>query len=162
MSNSPATSTSRYPLRKRVISGGVIVGVLAFAWWWSGLNRGLGPGADNADDDRSSQPTSSADSDSEDADQNGDDGPIAVDGDRLTVLISGSSYLIVEETGRTPATLEEIVELARQMPGDDDGIRVQIEHDATGTSGAQTDLEQALRDAGLTPDELRVMQQSVP
>jgi hypothetical protein len=47
------------------------------------------------------------------------------------------------------------------MEGDAQGVRVRIEHDATGLSGARTDLEQALVDAGLSRDQLQIMQQAV-
>ncbi len=155
-------------MRKRVVGGGVIVGVLAFAWWWNGLGPGAGPGEGPGDGSgqHDAAESQSSDSDSDDAgetDLNGErqNSPSPGHGDRLTVLIRGDAYAIARGEEYVPATLDEIIDLAKRMPGDNVGIRVRIQHDSTGISGAQSDLERALGEAGLTRDQWQTVQQPV-
>jgi hypothetical protein len=148
-------------MRKRVVGGGVVVGILGLAWWLSGLNRGPGTGEEGTSNSQPASTSTDTEDGSTDLDSDDRDSPSPGQGSRLTVLITGDQYEIVQRDGNIPATLPEIVDLARRMPGDDDGIRVQITHDPTGVAGARTDLVQALAEAGLTQDALRIIQQPV-
>lgn len=164
--NTPTpTRTALLPLRKKIVGGGIIVGLIALGLWWNGLGPGLGPGDGGGGDGTSESSSTSTSSNNGDGHTSHDDGDrdslSPGPGDRLTVLIRGDRYELVREDRNVPVTLEEIVELVREMPGDDDGIRVVITHDPTGVSGAQSDLEQALATAGLTRDEWRSVQQPV-
>lgn len=148
-------------LRRRTIGGGIVVGVLALAWWWSGLNHGPGPGEGGNPDADQTANDSAAQSGNTDLEADDDASPSPGYGDRLTVRISGTEYFVSRDAEFVPATLADIVALAQQMPGDETGVRVRIEHDRTGVSGAQTDLEQALANAGLTRDQWQTVQQAV-
>jgi hypothetical protein len=156
-----STSTRPNATRKRVVGGGIVAGLLALAWWWSGLNRGPGPGEDGSSDQQASDVTQD-ETGRTDLDSDNEDSPSPGHGDRLTVKISGSDYLISHGDVFELATLEEVIYAAERVDGDEDGIKVRILHDRTGVSGAQTDLEQALADAGLTRDQWQTVQQPVP
>lgn len=148
-------------MQKRLVGGGIVVGALALAWLWSGMNHGPGGGESGVPDtEQSSQATTAQPGDTElDADDR--QSPSPGHGDRLTVRITGGEYRILRDDEYVPASLDEVVEVATRMAGDEHGVRVRIEHDHTGLSGAQSDLEAALLEAGLLRDELQIMQQSV-
>lgn len=167
--NTPAPTTQRpYSLRKRVIGGGVVAGVLGLALWLSGLIPGLGPGEGPGEEGtgpesaQSSQrsETSDDDPDNEEVEVGDTDTTELGDGEPpLKVLVTGAEYRIAwSKLNGVPttlddyvdATLDEIVELAREISLDEDELRVLIQYDRTAEVGAREDLTQALSGAGLT------------
>lgn len=149
-------------MRKRIVGGGIVVGALALAWLWSGMNRGPGGGDNGTPDTEQSSQTTTAPPGDTDLDADDRQSPSPGHGDRLLVLITGGEYRILRDNEYAPASLEEVVAVATHMPGDENGVKVRIEHDSTGVSGAQTDLAAALLEAGLLRDQLQIMQQPVP
>lgn len=77
----------------------------------------------------------------------------------VDVLIVGDEYRLAlqrpdGESIRESRTLEEIVELARELPGDDAGVRARISRRFNATARADRTLLEALLAAGLTEDEI--------
>lgn len=148
-------------MQKRLVGGGIVVGALALAWLWSGLNRGPGGGDSGTPDTEQSSQATTTQPGNTDLEADDSQSPSPGHGDRLTVLISGGEYKVARDNEYVVATLGEIIDLVRQAPDDEDGIRVRILHDRTGVSGAQSDLERALGEAGLSRDQWQTVQQPV-
>lgn len=170
MTTPPPAMPRPYSIRKRIIGGGIIAGVVGLAIWLGnlGLGPGLGPGpggggggdAGDSDSNQTSDTMQGRDDASDSVDNASETDVSEIGQPLLRVLISGSEYRMamadqdadVSLTDFAPATLQQIVDVAVNMELDEDERRVLILHDATGESGAHSDLRQALRDAGLTPE----------
>ncbi|MBI5760549.1 MAG: hypothetical protein HZA46_18695 [Planctomycetales bacterium] len=76
----------------------------------------------------------------------------------LLVHVDGRSYLIgdltEDKTVRRESSLDEIVELAKQRPGSDDGIRVRITRSKSSKATAEIALRDELLKAGLKAEEI--------
>lgn len=82
---------------------------------------------------------------------------VLIDGDQYQLALRDPGRESVDqgsETVRERRTLEEIVELARELPGDAAGVRVRISRRFNATARADRALREALLEAGLTEDEI--------
>lgn len=84
-----------------------------------------------------------------------------------TVLIDGSSYSVLtkDSTGTdiyTPATLAQVVALAKQARGDETGVRVRIRRRETSMALTEVELRGALLDAGIAETSMYWPKQFAP
>ncbi len=102
MNSSYDSTSSRPSMQKRLVGGGIVVGALALAWLWSGMNHGPGGGESGVPDtEQSSQATTAQPGDTElDADDR--QSPSPGHGDRLTVRITGGEYRILRDDEYVP------------------------------------------------------------
>lgn len=160
----PAPVTPRtYSLRKRVIGGGIVAGLVGLGIWLAnqlglGLGGGAGPGGGDEGDSGAQVSSDETDNDEESsnadrADEDTGEETLPTAGQPpLRVLVSGTDYQAAwtGEEEFVPATLEEIVQIAVNMSLEPDKRRVLILHTPTGESGPYHDLRRALGSAGLT------------
>jgi hypothetical protein len=86
---------------------------------------------------------------------------VLIDGDRYLVRLVGEGTPSVAEGEtsevaplRQRRSLEDIVALARELPGDSSGVRIRISRTFDATARADLALGEALREAGLSEDEI--------
>ena len=86
-----------------------------------------------------------------------DDGPALAVAD---VRVDGAEYWVLRRFAadgredRDPLTADEVVALARSVPGDSDGVKVRVSRTPDAEAGAADDLMDALAAAGLEDDEI--------
>ncbi len=80
----------------------------------------------------------------------------------LRIAIQNRSYWLDSDANRNELSLEQVVRLAKEAPGDENGIRVHIRRDETARAKAEEDLQQALLDAGLPPTAVVGLGQARP
>ncbi|MCA9061220.1 MAG: hypothetical protein KDA85_22055 [Planctomycetaceae bacterium] len=82
----------------------------------------------------------------------------ALRGGVLTVEIDDYRFLLEYETGESPLKverpLERLVDLAKAVSGDSNGLRVRIREVATTRQRAELDLRKALADAGVSENAI--------
>src|SRR5690606_31146675 len=78
---------------------------------------------------------------------------------RPIVVIDAQEYFLEhrtpEGTEYVPTSLDEIVEMARKAEPDADGIRVQIKRRGSSRHSAEAALDAALREAGLSEEQIQ-------
>lgn len=153
-------------MRRRLTVGGVIAAALgAVIAYLAGGFPGLGTGGSglrmNSSSNQSiqrppeekpvSQPEETPTPDSLDRDavlQNG----------VLHVLIEGRQYAVKQAADGTAeyrsVELNQLVDLAKKAPGDEDGIRVRISRRESARATAERRLEDELIEAGLSPESI--------
>ena len=150
-------------MRKRVIGAGAVVLVAVGIWLGNILQ---GPGLGEAETDSSDtngetvQVSLSTDVDPASTTPDTGDGTAAdtEDPDVLTLLVDDDQYQI--QRGEdwyaefSPATLEDIISKAGDVPGDENGVRVRLRFRENAQNGAISDLKSALTDAGLEPESI--------
>lgn len=68
----------------------------------------------------------------------------------LYVEVDGAGYRVVSpEAGLRPATLDEIVQLAKDRPGSTEGIRIKVKRQETSKYQSEVDLRDKLVEAGI-------------
>lgn len=76
----------------------------------------------------------------------------------LQVLIDGRRYAVKQTDNGTseyrPVELSRLVDLAKQAPGDEDGVRVRIARRESSRATAERRLEDELMEAGLPPESI--------
>ena len=95
-----------------------------------------------------------------------DDEKQALSGDTLVVLIDEHHYLMQTspepDPQYRPVELNRIIELARLVPGDSNGIRVRIEKRVTARASAEYQLRLELEQSGIGRDALFESSDLVP
>ncbi len=146
-------------MRKRVLGGGAVIILLVGMWMGNffqgfglGTGGGNGSGEDEGDPGRTQVSLTTEQPPAEPPES--EPSQISLYSDEvLTVLVTGTEYQVeTESTGAAafePATLEEIVSRAEDMPGDRNGIRVRLRFSRTAESGATSDLYERLQAAGI-------------
>jgi hypothetical protein len=80
--------------------------------------------------------------------------------ERILVIIDGHRLMVADssdvDTGQE-LTATEIAERVKQATGDDQGIRIRIERTKRAQAGAQSELRQALSEAGIKKEEIQEM-----
>lgn len=77
---------------------------------------------------------------------------------RLRVVVDAEQLLIADsDTGTSgkPADATEIAQIVKHATGDDQGIRIRIERTKRATTGARSELLQALADAGIEKEAIQ-------
>lgn len=70
----------------------------------------------------------------------------------VSLVISDRSFFLRTEAGDQPVTLQRILQLVGEAPGDEDGHRLKIARSASSRSSAEQELQDALIEAGI-PDK---------
>lgn len=70
----------------------------------------------------------------------------------VSLVISDRSFFLRTEAGDQPVTLQRILQLVSEAPGDEDGHRLKITRSASSRSSAEQELQDALIEAGI-PDK---------
>ena len=84
-------------------------------------------------------------------------------GDVLEVFIKGRVYSVADGTsGETTAvSLERVIELAKAVPGDGNGIRVKVSRDPTSRTTAEIALRDKLIAAGISKEAIAGLDEAV-
>jgi hypothetical protein len=150
-------------MRKRV-AGGVVLVAIGIGIWLSNLFTGIGPGGAGSNIGLNPEINATLQNDET---TTGDTSLTSVQGEqpgsgapeRPIVVIDAQEYFLEQRTADgseyVPASLEQIVELARKAEPDEDGIRVQIKRRGSSRQSAETALNAALRDAGLGEEQIQ-------
>jgi len=155
--------------RRRVAGGLVGVGILIGALIWSWLPRFGGPLAfvgeqgspTNEANQEKSLPEAPPAEDRADrpAEPERDASPRPANPQVLQVLIDGREYFVQASGSSTgdyrPVSLDELVALALNATGDEDGIRVRITRRGSSRATAEMALRDRLVAAGLTDEAIR-------
>jgi hypothetical protein len=152
-------------MKSRNLIGGAIV--LAFVVggflgnWFPKLGLGPGSGGGDAEPGNSLVQVVSDVKPSERSDTPQEEIPepaSAEDDQVLHVQIAGRDYYIARIRGRSreyhAATMEQIVEAAQRMAGNEQGVRVRISRKQTSKTTAELQLRDALVDAGIAPESI--------
>lgn len=80
----------------------------------------------------------------------------------LDILIDGKEYLVLREGGaREAMPLEKIGQLAKDLPGNEDGYRVRISQKDNAVFSAEQNLKTELERQGLPPEQIRLITEPV-
>lgn len=161
-------------MKKRTVAGGLIVGGVLLGTWLSGWFPDFGTGHklnlgehEGSDGDSSAQVSLTSDSH-----------PAAVDPQRpiepefaletttapeptdvLRIVIADRNYYLRsgagDETRDHRIELADLVEKARQVKGDEDGVKVRVYRKASARATAELALQQELHKAGLTDEQIQ-------
>jgi hypothetical protein len=155
-------------MRKRTAAGGVLVVAVLVGVWLSGLFRGFGPGGGGGNGEgeashRAEFPVSAeAPETRPDQDPNAPAEPARV----VDVLIDGERYSVRRAiqggAAWRPAELDEIVRLATNAPGNEQGLKVRIRRRSTSLPSAEQRLEEALLQGGLSSTEVYKVEEIAP
>ena len=150
-----------WSMKKRV-AGGVVLVAIGIGIWLSNLFNGIGPGG--AGTDVGMNPDLAVSLDSSDSTGGAsetptDDTAAAGIAGLPVVLIDGQEYFLEQRTGATtkyvPATLDEIVKLVKSTEPDEDGLRVQIKRRGSSRHSAESALDAALHEAGVSEEQIQ-------
>lgn len=136
--------------RKRNILGVVLIaGIWLGAYlgkWGLGLGDGFGLGTGGqAWVPSGSNSSSSEDADRTPADKEQSESPSLPSSAKFVkVMIDDREFLLVNGTKEEPITLERLMELVKQVPGDDDGIRLRIYEKSTARMSSEESLKEAI------------------
>jgi hypothetical protein len=151
-------------MRKRV-AGGVVLVAIGIGIWLSNLFTGIGPGGAGSNiglspdinvalDNSESTTGSETSLTSMEAEGSGSSAP-----QRPIVVIDAQEYFLEQRTADgpeyVPTSLDEIIRLAQQAEPDADGIRVQIKRRGSSRHSAEAALDAALRQAGLSEEQIQ-------
>lgn len=67
----------------------------------------------------------------------------------VSLVISDRAFLLRTAAGDQPVTLQRILQLVAETPGDDDGCRVKIARSASSRTSTELELQDALKQAGI-------------
>lgn len=153
--------------------GAILIGIVLFlilrGLGTPGLGPGLGPGGStetsgDTQDTGAAVSTDAPDGDSSAVSPNSkgdgltEDERKSVGVETLTVLIDGHNYLLGIPTSSEmlyrPTDLKRIVELAQQVKGDSNGIRVRILRRESSRARAEVEIATELNHVGITQDEI--------
>lgn len=162
-----AAKSRSWLLKKRTWLGaaaavGVLIGI-NFPEFWKGFGGGgaslFGTGSQPEDDSGSTKTAAhiaqvsnvkSSGQGKSDSDETLDETP-----DVVRVLIAERAFAIVNDEGdERPASLAQIVRLARRVPGDVDGIKLRVERKPSSRYSAEEALREALADAGVSEEAI--------
>lgn len=148
-------------MRKRVIGAGAVI-LVALGIWLGNLFQGFGTGDGETDPDGSNgdavQVSLTGDAVPSTTGEGDDAPPTTGTPDVLTLLVDDDQYLV--QWGEdwhaefSPSTLEDIVARAKEVPGDENGVRVRLRFKENAQNGAIDDLTTALTDAGVEPEAI--------
>lgn len=150
-------------MRKRV-AGGVVLVAIGIGIWLSNLFTGIGPGGSGSNIGLSPDINATLENDESTA---GDTSLTSIESEtsgsaaaqRPIVVIDAQEYFLEKRTADgpeyVPASLDEIVRLAQQAEPDADGIRVQIKRRGSSRHSAEAALDAALRQAGLSEEQIQ-------
>jgi hypothetical protein len=86
----------------------------------------------------------------------------ATRGDVLEVVIDGRDYALRQsgdvKDEYVPTSLNEVVAMAKESPGNRDGVRVRVYRRGTALPSAEEALQRALQDAGLGESTVQMME----
>jgi hypothetical protein len=151
--------------RSRLIAGAVAVIAAAGVWLGmrlSDLNFGAGGGTGIGLSGYSRPGDVPRDSSLPNAPKEGSkDGRGARRGDVLEVVIDGREYSLRQsgdvKDEYVPASLSEVITLAKETPGNRDGVRVRVYRKGSALPSAEEALQRALQDAGLGESAVQMM-----
>ena len=150
---------------RNVVSVVLVLGVAAGLWlseFWKGFGFGDGKGPGLGDGDKAV--AVSTDDEGGAAPELGVDGPASTThtGQTVRVVIRDRDYFLKEGRKETPLPLDRLVNTVREMPGDDDGIRLRVYRADTARVTAELELREALQKAEIpesatywSPDAVR-------
>ncbi len=126
----------------------LVLGVAAGVWMsdlWKGFGGGKGLGLGDGDKPRAV----STDSDGRAAPESGGDGPASTThaGQTVRVVIRDRDYFLKEGSRETPLPLDQLVNAVREVPGDDDGIRLRVYRAESARVTTELELREALQKA---------------
>ena len=151
--------------RKRTIVGALLAVGIAIGVWLSGMLPNLGLGSGDGDESKASvvstRPISSPVPVPVDERRKTVSSPsVPTDPDVLEVVVNDEIYSIRTVVGETetlePADLQQIVELAKQAAGNNEGVRVVILRDPSALFLTWKTLEKELAQAGLRSDSIEL------
>lgn len=154
--------------RNRLIYGGggvLILGIILgqFIGLTPGINSGPGAGTEKKSSDESTK-TALASTESDlvpvliqpepEKDKAASESPLKV----LDILIDNRSYFVKAhtqaQTSYRPAEIEEIIQLAKQATGDEDGIQVRVYRKGSARVIPETLLKEELNKSGLPSEKI--------
>lgn len=157
---------------RRRVAGAAILVAMGIGIWLSSLFKGLGPGGDGSRGAFAPQPRAEVGN----ADLSPRDTPESVSAPGVrtgaaipTVVIDERQYFLENhggdvtrliptdvsaETQLIPTDVAHIVALVQQTEPNDDGIRVQIKRRRSSRPSAETALDKALHEAGVTDEQI--------
>lgn len=150
-------------MRKRV-AGGVVLVAIGIGIWLSNLFTGIGPGGAGSNIGLSPDINATLEKGESTA---GDTSLTSLEGEtsgstapeRPIVVIDAQEYFLEQRTADgseyVPTSLEEIVKIAQQAEPDADGIRVQVKRRGSSRHSAEAALDAALREAGLSEEQIQ-------
>lgn len=149
-------------MRKRVIGvGAVILVVLGALLGFQGFGTGDKDGDTGESDGETIQVGLPHDADQPETPSPGEVEPTPATSETpnvLTLLIDDDRYLIQwgadENAEFSPSTLEEIVSRVKEIPGDENGVRVRLRFRENAQNGPIDDLTTALNGAGVESEAI--------
>lgn len=143
----------------RWVLGGVAALAFLVGSYFGGVFPGLGPGSGFTGSSEESNSTRSSDRLPAVFEPEADIAGVVGDANRvLLVHVEGRTYSIgnqqQDKTVLQDASLDQIVELAKQRSGSDDGIRVRIRRSKSSKATAEIALRDELIKAGLKAEEI--------
>jgi hypothetical protein len=133
---------------RTIVSVVLVLGVAAGVWlseFWKGFGNGKGLGLGNGD-----KPAAvSTEEEGDAAPELGVDGPASTThaGETVRVVIRDRDYFLKEGRTETPLPLDRLVDTVREVPGDDDGIRLRVYRAESARVTAELELREALQKA---------------
>lgn len=162
-----AEPSRNFLLRKRTwlvgaMAAGVMIGA-RFPHLWKGLGTGWGLGTPGSGDSASTTGDSSESSSEDQAGSTSDvlaslpaaeplPAPETIE--FITVLIQERSFSLRSAGETEPIEIAEILDLVKRAVGDADGIRLRIVRDPSSRPSAETALQSALAEAGISEHEV--------
>lgn len=148
--------------KRAVVVGGGVIGFALLLSWLLGLFPNMGGGDGEGDGDVMVNVEDPDRKTTEEPPPEPQDliGDIKV----LEVLIEDRQYLVREpgaDGQYVVRPIETVVELAGQVPGNEDGIKVRIGRRSSARFSTQDELEQRLRQAGISEDAVFVQKEFV-
>lgn len=146
---------------KKRVAGGVVLVAIGIGIWLSNLFTGIGPGG--AGTNVGANPDVAVSLQQSESAGGGTTSEVSATGGvpdgRPVVVIDGQEYFLESRadgaTDYIPTTLDQIVEMATSAEPDADGIIVQIKRRGSSRQSAETALDTALREAGVTPEQIQ-------
>ncbi len=80
--------------------------------------------------------------------------PTAPAAKAVSLVISDRSFFLQTDSGDQPVTLQRILQLVSEVPGDEDGHRLKIARSASSRSSTEQELQDALIQAGIPDKEI--------
>lgn len=72
----------------------------------------------------------------------------------VLLVISDRSFFLRTEAGDQPVTLQRILQLVSEAPGDEDGHRLKIARSESARTSTELELQDALKQAGIPDNEV--------
>ncbi len=160
-------------MKGKAMAGGAVGLVLLAAYFLSNLFNGfgLGPGQGVGTGDGESEPPPVANTTEEpETSPVSKIAPPGVElGKMVVVLVDGDSYKVLKSPDANyydvdnyrPASLDRIVKMAKEAQGSD-GVKVRIGTRSNATADAESRLQNALLEAGLSRIEFREFDEPIP